>query len=61
MKTVQVEIKNVYGSKVVYPVCQTAKLLSNLAGTKTFTPSAIVAIKDLGYQFEIVQPESLSI
>lgn len=56
MQTVQVEIKNVYGSKAIYPVCQTAKLLSNLAGTKTFTPAAIVAIKALGYQFEIVQP-----
>ena len=56
MQTVQVEIKSNYGAKAIYPVCETAKLLLRLAGTKTFTPSAVITIKALGYQFEIVQP-----
>jgi hypothetical protein len=53
---IQVEIKNVYGVRSVYPVSDTAKLLARLAGTKTFTPSAIETIKQLGYTVSVVQP-----
>jgi hypothetical protein len=53
---IQVEIKNVYGVRTVYPACDTSKLLARLAGTKTFTPSAIETIKALGYQIEVLQP-----
>ena len=53
---IHVEIKNVYGVRSVYPVCDTAKLLAQLAGTKTFTPSSIEVIKKLGYTVSVVQP-----
>jgi hypothetical protein len=56
MQTIQVEIRNVYGVKTVYPVCDTSKRLAELTGNKTLTRSAIITIKQLGYTIDIVQP-----
>jgi hypothetical protein len=56
MQTIQVEIRNVYGVKTVYPVCDTAKRLATLSGNKTLTSSAIITIKQLGYKIDIVHP-----
>lgn len=49
MLHIQVEIKNVYGEERIYPVCEQAKLFSELAGTKTLTRQSIATIKKLGY------------
>jgi hypothetical protein len=53
---IKVEIRNVYGVKTVYPVCDIAKKLADLSGNKTLTRSAIITIKQLGYKIDIVQP-----
>lgn len=59
MKTsIIVRITNVYGNRVVYPVCDVACKLAALIGTKTFTDRALRQIKDLGYEL-VVQPEVL--
>lgn len=50
---IKVSVRNVYGNETVYPVCPQAKLLSQLAGTKTLTPEALRTISDLGYSIEI--------
>jgi len=42
----------------VYPVCQTALLLAQLAGFKTLPTHALETIKQLGYQINI-QPQTL--
>lgn len=52
---ITVQIKNIYGADKVYPVCDTAKKLANLAGTKTFTRQAIEVIKSLGYTVNVKQ------
>lgn len=57
MQTIQVEIKNVYGNKMIYPVCETAHLLAKMANQRSLTPSSIITIKALGYKIEIVQKE----
>jgi hypothetical protein len=44
-----VQIKNVYGKEVVYPICDKAKLFCKLAGTKTLVENAQCTILDLGY------------
>lgn len=44
-----VHIKDVYGSTLVYPVCEKAKLFAKLAGTKTLTREALGHIAALGY------------
>ena len=49
--------KNVWGNKLVYPVCQDAIIFSYIAGTKTFCPITIANIKKLGYKFETQKEE----
>lgn len=53
MKTITIEIKQVYGNTVAYPKCEQSKLLAQLAGTTTLTIQALKTIKALG--FEVVQ------
>ena len=46
-----IEIKNVYGNELIYPVCEKAQKLVNLTGQKTFSKYAISTLKSLGYSF----------
>lgn len=57
MKTIQVTVKNVYGTEMVYPVCETAKIFTSLTGKKTFTDSDLTDIKRLGFNVEYVYPQ----
>ena len=50
---ITVEIKDVYGSRVVYPACEAAKAFARIAGTKTITPAALREIEALGYVIEV--------
>ena len=50
---IQVITRNVYGNRVIYPHCDTAKHFARIAGTKTLTIAALQQIKNLG--FEIVE------
>ena len=56
MKAIQVTVKDVYGTRNIYPACDTAKLFAKLAGTKTITAAALETIKQLGYEVEVLQP-----
>lgn len=44
-----------YGTQVIVPVCQTARQMAELAGTKNLTPQAIKIIKALGYTVAVEQ------
>jgi hypothetical protein len=55
---ITVEIRNVYGNKTVYPVCNNARLLCDLAGTKTFTRRIMDIVKKLGYTINIKQNQT---
>lgn len=55
---IKVEIKEPYGNRLVYPVCDKAKLFASLAGIKTLgEPQShyIKNIKALGYKVIVVQ------
>jgi hypothetical protein len=52
-----VEIKNVYGTKRIYPVCEKAKILTALTGQKTLLDTDIKLIKELGYTFSTKMEE----
>jgi len=52
---ITVEIKNVYGKELVYPICDTAHHLADLSNASTLTPKAIRLIKQLGYEIEVKQ------
>jgi hypothetical protein len=54
---IQVEIKNVYGIKTVYPACPSSHLFARIAGTTTLTKHALRDIQALGYQIEVKQQE----
>ena len=53
---IQVEVKNVYGNQVVYPICPAAVWFARIAGTKTLTLDTLNCIKALGYTVEVKQP-----
>jgi hypothetical protein len=46
-----IEIKNIYGREMVYPICEKSQLLTRLSGNRTLTEEAIAVIKGLGYTF----------
>lgn len=48
-----VERRNVYGNEMIYPKCETAKLLAELARHTTLTKTDIYTIKQLGYEVVI--------
>jgi len=45
-----VERRSVYGNEMIYPKCETAKLLAKLANHVTLTKHDISVIKQLGYE-----------
>lgn len=59
--TILVELKDVYGERKVYPVCDKAKTFAVIAGTRTLTPATLNLIKDLGYTVNVKasQPTTL--
>ena len=52
----QIEVKEVYGNKTIYPINEQARLLARIAGTKTLTTATVILAKELGFHFEIIQP-----
>ena len=50
---IEIISRNVYGNRVIYPHCATARNFARIAGTKTLTIAALQQIKNLG--FEIVE------
>lgn len=46
--TVLLEERNVYGNTLLYPANRLAEILLALTGAKTFTPMAVLHIKQLG-------------
>lgn len=56
--SITVQIKNVYGNQVVYPVCETACTLARLAGHKTLTSYDIQQVKQLGYTINVEQEQA---
>lgn len=57
MKSITVQIKDVYGVAKVYPVCETAQLFAALTSGKTLRPQDLEIIKRLGYTITIQQRE----
>ena len=48
--TIHVEMKNVYGNNLIYPVCFRAKLFTSITSKETLTRDAIYFIRQLGYK-----------
>ena len=54
---ITVRVTSNYGQKVVYPVCETARIFADIAGTKTLKPTTINSIKALGYKINVKSEE----
>mgnify|MGYP003626224649 FL=1 len=52
---ITVKVRNNYGKRVIYPVCQSAKSFARIAGTASLTMDAITLIKQLGYEVQVEQ------
>ncbi len=50
---ITVQIKSVYGTDKVYPVCKDAYRFACIAGTTTLTDYTISVIKRLGYRVKV--------
>jgi hypothetical protein len=53
--SITVEIRDVYGKRTVYPICDTAKTFASIAGTTTLTDPTLLRINSLGYQINVAQ------
>lgn len=53
--TITVKIKNVFGVDKIYPVCDGAKTLAKIAGTKTLTRAAVVLAGEMGITVQLQQ------
>jgi len=56
-QTITIHIKNVYGEDKAYPVCEKAKLFTDIAGTKTLRPCDLNYIQALGYKITVKQQQ----
>ena len=52
--TIQVTIRDVYGRETIYPVCDQAKRLASMVGTKTLTQDTLRHWLAMGGQVEDV-------
>ncbi len=53
----KVKIKNVFGNKTIYPLCEKGKLLAAFKKQITFTPNDVEMLKELGYTFNVATEE----
>jgi hypothetical protein len=45
-----VEVRDVYGKPLVYPVCRRSEMFAKIAESKTLTPRVLKTIRSLGYR-----------
>lgn len=46
---VEVQLRNVYGNDLMYPVNTTARIFAKMLGVKTFNRHQVQGMRDLGY------------
>ena len=47
---ITIQVKTIYGNRVIYPKDETAQAFARIAGTKTLTLEALRLIRALGYE-----------
>ena len=55
---ITVEVRSVYGTDTIYPVCEKAKAFAAIAGTKTLTVAVVKQIMALGYEVKYQLPRN---
>ena len=54
-----VEVRNVYGNELIYPVNEPAKIFASLTGNKTLTLVDLQRIQSLGFEVAEVHSKKL--
>jgi hypothetical protein len=57
-QTIHVRVRNIYGNKTIYPVCDKAQIFAQMAGHSTLTRATLDGIRRLGYLIEVQQEET---
>lgn len=55
--TITIKFKDVYGNRLVYPVCDNAQHFASIAGTKTLSDSVLKTIISMGYDIKLATEE----
>jgi hypothetical protein len=53
--TITVEVRDVYGKPIAYPMDTAARIFADIAGTLTLTDMTLKRIKALGYHINVTQ------
>jgi hypothetical protein len=53
-KTVEIEVRSVYGNTLIYPANEAAQIFAKIAGKKTLDKSDLNLIRALGFEVEQV-------
>tara|TARA_R100000951_G_scaffold98937_1_gene89086 strand:- start:45 stop:230 length:186 start_codon:yes stop_codon:yes gene_type:complete len=55
----KVIVKHVYGNELIYPMCKTSKVFSDIARTKTLSKEVLRSLKAIGYTITEVKNDTL--
>ena len=58
MTPLKVQIRDVFGRVLIYPICESSKTLAKVMKQKAFTKEQIEALEESGFPFEYI-PRSL--
>lgn len=56
---ITVKFKDVYGNRLVYPVCENAQHFASIAGTKTLSTAVLKTVEAMGYDIKIEHDDNL--
>ena len=54
---IRVQVRNVFGNDLIYPMCINSKRFTELTQTKTLTRDDVKTIKALGFTVDVVAQE----
>jgi len=57
---IKIEVRNVFGKNMIYPVNENARILASIAGTKTLSMGAIERAIALGLNVKEVVPKKIN-
>jgi hypothetical protein len=57
LSAIHVRVMDVYGKRVVYPVCDKAQVFAAIAGTTSLTETTLRCIRKLGHDIHVVPNE----
>jgi len=55
----KVIVKHSYGKELIYPMCKTSKVFSDIARTKTLSIEVLKSLKSIGYTITEIKNDTL--